>query len=427
MPSRGAQRIAKLCENTKVARRSRAEVFSSMDPNGNNVLSLAEVQKFMKDVWPEFNRQRMLIRAHSAADGDGSGYITRNEFLKFLKYIVFFDNLYDKFVAIDSDSDHRLTEAEFVKGCELIGGSKIEDPGAAFKAMDRNSGGFVLFDEFSVWVARKLCVDDAGVDDEMYLDAHRGSAAAIASADGSKVRSGAWWKGRMKLMDMTKKNDPTAKKRRHELFTRIDVDHSKGISPQEVFNAVKSMWPEFDSMEAVKSAFHAADRSGDGTIQFKEVRILLQYLIFFDDAWELFKQMDTNADGKLSLKEFKKGIHLLNLKTAVSNPDTAYHTMNCDGGEGVELDEFAAWLAEHSGKKSDFLQDTRRVRDSQDASSDQSLAEFMDSLGLADYTSTLVEQDIKTVADLAMMESGDLREVGLTIGAARKVLNAVKA
>lgn len=69
--------------------------------------------------------------------------------------------------------------------------------------------------------------------------------------------------------------------------------------------------------------------------------------------------MDTNADGKLSLKEFKKGIHLLNLKTAVSNPDTAYHTMNCDGGEGVELDEFAAWLAEHSGKKSDFLQDTR--------------------------------------------------------------------
>lgn len=40
----------------------------------------------------------------------------RNEFLKFLKYIVFFDNLYDKFVAIDSDSDHRLTEAEFVKG-----------------------------------------------------------------------------------------------------------------------------------------------------------------------------------------------------------------------------------------------------------------------------------------------------------------------
>lgn len=70
---------------------------------------------------------------------------------------------------------------------------------------------------------------------------------------------------------------------------------------------------------------------------------------------------------------------------------------------------------------------SRRVRDSQDASSDQSLAEFMDSLGLADYTSTLVEQDIKTVADLAMMESGDLREVGLTIGAARKVLNAVKA
>jgi hypothetical protein len=39
-------------------------------------------------------------------------------------------------------------------------------------------------------------------------------------------------------------------------------------------------------MEAVKSAFHAADRTGDGKVSFQELRILLKYLIFYDDAYE---------------------------------------------------------------------------------------------------------------------------------------------
>lgn len=43
--------------------------------------------------------------------------------------------------------------------------------------MDQNGGGYVLFDEFSVWIARKMCVDDAA-DDETYADAYKGSLAA---------------------------------------------------------------------------------------------------------------------------------------------------------------------------------------------------------------------------------------------------------
>jgi hypothetical protein len=38
------------------------------------------------------------------------------EFRKFLKYVLFFDDLYDKFQELDTDADHRLSEAEFVKG-----------------------------------------------------------------------------------------------------------------------------------------------------------------------------------------------------------------------------------------------------------------------------------------------------------------------
>ena len=63
------------------------------------------------------------------------------------------------------------------QGVSVLGGSKIADPVAAFKAMDQNGGGYVLFDEFSVWVARKMCVDDAA-DDETYADAYQGSLSA---------------------------------------------------------------------------------------------------------------------------------------------------------------------------------------------------------------------------------------------------------
>eukprot|EP00037_Helgoeca_nana_P019876 m.195482 g.195482 ORF g.195482 m.195482 type:complete len:363 (+) comp25034_c1_seq16:4192-5280(+) len=357
----GAQVIKDLLEDTPEARNAMVQVFKAMDPNGNRVLSVAEAHKYMQETWPEFDAQRMLIRAHSAADTDGTGFITFIEFRKFLKYVLFFDDLYDKFQELDTDADHRLSEAEFVKGCELVGGDKIEDPAAAFHAMDQNAGGVVLFDEFSVWIARKLCVDGEGVDEEMYNDAYNGSLGAIAAADGQAVKSGAWWKGRAKLQAMTTKGDPKAAEDRMTLFKRIDADGSRGVTPSEVFKAVQKMWPEFDSMAAVRSAFKAADRTGDGRIQKKEIRILLKYLLFYDEAWELFKKMDTNANGKLELDEFTLGINMLSLKEEVGDVEAEFATMNLDEGKGVELDEFAAWLAAHSRNADGMAEDLERA------------------------------------------------------------------
>jgi len=232
----------------------------------------------------------------------------------------------------------------------------------------------------------------------------------------------------MKLKQLTKKNDPHAKAERKRLFKRLDKDGDKDVSPEEVFEAVRNMWPEFDSMEAVKAAFHAADRSGDGKISFSEIRILLKYLIFYDDANEYFKALDTNADGRLSFKEFTKGLHLLNLKKHVDNPEAAFKAMDCFGNDGIALDEFAAWLAEVSGRADDMVEDARRSMkwaSGAGEAGDGSLAALMDSLELGQYTDALVAEDIKTVQDLKCMEMSDLRGAGLTIGAARKVLNAV--
>ena len=93
---------------------------------------------------------------------DSDGFIKPREFRLLLKYVVYFNNLWDKFDEIDANHDHRLNLEEFKRGCDLVG-IKLA-PGEQdreFAAMDDNGGGFVLFDEFCSWCARK----HVGVDD----------------------------------------------------------------------------------------------------------------------------------------------------------------------------------------------------------------------------------------------------------------------
>ena len=66
----------------------------------------------------------------------------------------FFNNLWDKFEAIDTDGDRRLTESEFVAGCKAVELTITEEEAKAeFAKCDDNGGGFVLFNEFCSWCA----------------------------------------------------------------------------------------------------------------------------------------------------------------------------------------------------------------------------------------------------------------------------------
>eukprot|EP01043_Picozoa_sp_COSAG02_P083867 COSAG02_NODE_21809_length_774_cov_1.293333_1_plen_173_part_10 len=60
----------------------RDEIFSKIDGNGNGILSLAEIDGFVKAEYPgEFHKQA-LIRAYKAADVSKDGLIERPEFFK---------------------------------------------------------------------------------------------------------------------------------------------------------------------------------------------------------------------------------------------------------------------------------------------------------------------------------------------------------
>jgi Ca2+-binding EF-hand superfamily protein len=64
---------------------------------------------------------------------------------------------FKKFQHLDVDHDHRVSFAEFKKGHEEIGihGNSDEDLKRAFGSIDTNQGGFILFNEFCLHLAKQ--------------------------------------------------------------------------------------------------------------------------------------------------------------------------------------------------------------------------------------------------------------------------------
>ena len=45
-----------------------------------------------------------------------------------------------------------------------------------------------------------------------------------------------------------------------------------------------------------------------GLITFREFRLLLEYIVFYNDLWERFDEIDADGDHRVTLDEFKAGI-----------------------------------------------------------------------------------------------------------------------
>ena len=127
-------------------------LWNRLDYNGNGMLSLAELDKGVIELWPDFNNKPAIMRAYKAADNNNDGFVRKNEFRSFLRFIYYYNFLWKRFDELDDDGDRRLTREEFQKAAAAVG---IDDPDAVFSEVDKNDGGKVLFDEFCSWMANK--------------------------------------------------------------------------------------------------------------------------------------------------------------------------------------------------------------------------------------------------------------------------------
>jgi Ca2+-binding EF-hand superfamily protein len=158
-------------EKTEEEKAKRAEIFAAFDPNGNGYLSLAEIEKGCRDIlrlYELFEAKKAIMRAYQAAKGvantdkpteQGADFVERSEFRLLLKYLRDYFMLWKIFQKIDTGSDARINMDEFmtaVPKIETLFGIEIAQPEAEFSKIDANSGGQVLFDEFSDWALKKI-------------------------------------------------------------------------------------------------------------------------------------------------------------------------------------------------------------------------------------------------------------------------------
>lgn len=151
------------------SKEDRKKLFDAYDPDGNNLLTLKNLQAMVEreKIFKDFDNLSALMRAYKKADEKGSkqyeGFITRKEFVFFLHYIKVYNDLWKKFDVIDSSDDKRIELHEFIKGQSELGLNLTPDQcKEVFAEIDKNKGGFILFDEFCDWMIKKhlVCLDE---------------------------------------------------------------------------------------------------------------------------------------------------------------------------------------------------------------------------------------------------------------------------
>ena len=134
------------------------DLFSRLDMNRNNMLSLAELDKAVVELWPRFNNKPALMRAYKAADLNGNGFLGRREFKFFLTFLVVYTNLFQRFQSMDTNGDRRLSLEEFLTAKANANRSEAELR-SIFASLDTNHGGYILFDEFCEFEAQRTLAE----------------------------------------------------------------------------------------------------------------------------------------------------------------------------------------------------------------------------------------------------------------------------
>ena len=156
----------------------REKIWGSFDVNGNGIISLAEVDKGMRDVvrLPTlFSLKPVLMRAFTAAKNkvkskhtNGDDYVSKAEFRFLLKFLRQYYEYWVAFDRIDSNDDRRVTLAEFKQAKPELEkwGIDMSNPEKLFREADKDGGGMILFIEFCDWAIKKS-LDLEDDDDEV--------------------------------------------------------------------------------------------------------------------------------------------------------------------------------------------------------------------------------------------------------------------
>jgi hypothetical protein len=154
----------------EASNKKRDELFKQFDPNSNHLLSLAEVDRGVRDVLQTesmFDAKECIMMAFKGAKAlnpkasHNQDFVDRKEFRMLLVYLENYFKVWEVFTSADAGRDHRLTKEEFLQlvpqlsqWCGAVSGEELW-------AKLSNGGHHVLFHEFADFAIKGELAKDA--------------------------------------------------------------------------------------------------------------------------------------------------------------------------------------------------------------------------------------------------------------------------
>eukprot|EP00929_Paragymnodinium_shiwhaense_P020227 TRINITY_DN13547_c0_g1_i1.p1 TRINITY_DN13547_c0_g1~~TRINITY_DN13547_c0_g1_i1.p1 ORF type:complete len:530 (-),score=134.71 TRINITY_DN13547_c0_g1_i1:237-1826(-) len=335
------------------------QLWRRLDFNGNNVVSLAEIDKMVVELvaggsWPAWlNNKPALMRAYKKTilvDGDGDDWVEKPEFSALLLNIFWFNKLWGVFDEIDADDDRRVNCQEFVAGMSKLGLKLSPSEAAAeFRKIDKNGGGQVLFVEFCAYIRNRVNPDH---DPHFDADIHSGETVnkVVREKGGHGATHGHVVKKKAlsdfaeyekKIKAAMNDNDALRK-----LWKELDFNGNNIASLAEIDKWVVEKYPLLNHKPALMRAYKASCGSitADDWVQKKEFKTLLGNLFYFNKIYWLFDQVDEDHDRRLNLKEFKFMLSTVGLTMSEAKAEIEFQKLDTNKGGIVLFDEFCAYV-----------------------------------------------------------------------------------
>merc|ERR1712232_1167880 len=351
-------------------------MWKRLDYNGNNIVSLAEIDKLIVEKvdggsWPAWlNNKPALMRAYKKTlaqsdSGHQDDWIRKGDFHALMLNIFWFNRLFQIFDQIDGD-DRRMNLQEFQSGLARLGLDNLspQEAQAEFNKIDNNHGGQVLFVEFCAYIRRRV-----------NPDANPNFDADIVSGEkcGQVVRKGHGHKA-THTHYVTKKclrdfDEAEAKmkqlmqdhKQLKELWGRMDFNGNGIISLAEIDKCVVEKFPLLNHkpalMRAYKTTINSSESNGDDWVQRKEFKRLLGNLFYFNKIFWVFDNADGDKDRKMNFDEFKHSVTLLAGNAGMKETDMKadFDKVDRNHGGSILFDEFCRYFTQKACPQS--LQD----------------------------------------------------------------------
>eukprot|EP00928_Gymnodinium_smaydae_P081870 TRINITY_DN65308_c1_g1_i1.p1 TRINITY_DN65308_c1_g1~~TRINITY_DN65308_c1_g1_i1.p1 ORF type:complete len:491 (+),score=124.58 TRINITY_DN65308_c1_g1_i1:62-1534(+) len=336
-------------------------LWKRLDYNGNNIVSLAEIDKLVVELvanqqWPAWlNNKPALMRAYKKTtlkDGNHDDWVQKWEFHALLLNIFWFNKLWAIFDAMNGD-DRRMDVREFTQNMGMLGLQLSEAEAAKeFNKIDNNHGGQVLFVEFCAYIRKRVNPDDnPNFDGDIYSGEHCGKVMrqhhghkaththfvtrkSLRAFEEAEQQMKALMADRSKLLD---------------LWHRIDYNGNHIVSLAEIDKLVVEKFPLLNHkpalMRAYKATINATDSNGDSWVQRKEFKKLLGNLFYFNKIFWLFDNVDGDKDRRLTYQEFKNCLTLCaGNKFSEQEMQADFQQVDRNGGGIILFDEFCRYF-----------------------------------------------------------------------------------